>query len=126
MLGDHPIHPVLLAKDLAAAREFYHDKLGLEVLTENDNALVLRCGGGTQLDVTKSTVGTADEQTQVSWLVPDLEIEVAELRSRGVKIEEYDMPGLKTEDGIADLGFALAAWIVDPGGNALGILQLKG
>jgi catechol 2,3-dioxygenase-like lactoylglutathione lyase family enzyme len=126
MLGDHPIHPVLLAKDLGAAREFYHDKLGLEILTENDDAIVLRCGGGTQLDVTKSTVGTADTQTQVSWVVPDLRAEVAELRSRGVEVEEYDMPGLKTEDGIADLGFALAAWIVDPGANALGIFQLKG
>jgi len=126
MLGDHPIHPVLLAKDLAAAREFYHDKVGLEILMENDDAIVFRCGGGTQLDVTKSTVGTADEQTQVSWQVPDLRGEVAELRSRGVKVEDYDMPGLKTEDGIADLGFAFAAWIVDPGGNALGVMQLKG
>ena len=126
MLGDHPIHPVLLAKDLAAAREFYHDKVGLELMLENDDAIVLRCGGGTQLDVTKSTVGTADEQTQVSWQVPDLPAEVAELRSRGVKVEDYDMPGLKTEDGIADLGFAFAAWIVDPGGNALGVMQLKG
>ena len=126
MLGDHPIHPVLLAKDLAAAREFYHDKVGLELMLENDDAIVLRCGGGTQLDVTKSTVGTADEQTQVSWQVPDLAAEVAELRSRGVKVEEYDMPGLKTEDGIADLGFALFAWIIDPGKNALGIMQLKG
>jgi catechol 2,3-dioxygenase-like lactoylglutathione lyase family enzyme len=126
MLGDHPIHPVLLAKDLAAAREFYHDKVGLEILTENDAAIVLRCGGGTHLDVTKSTVGTADTQTQASWQVPDLRAEVAELRSRGVDPEEYDMPGLKTEDGIADIGFAFAAWIVDPGGNALGILQLKG
>ena len=126
MLGDHPIHPVLLAKDLAAAREFYHDKVGLELMLENDDAIVLRCGGGTQLDVTKSTVGTADEQTQVSWQVPDLRGEVAELRSRGVKVEDYDMPGLKTEDGIADLGFALAAWIVDPGGNALAVMQLRG
>jgi catechol 2,3-dioxygenase-like lactoylglutathione lyase family enzyme len=126
MLGDHPIHPVLLAKDLAAAREFYHDKVGLEILMENDDAIVFRCGGGTQLDVTKSTVGTADEQTQVSWQVPDLRAEVAELRSRGVEVENYDMPGLKTEDGIADLGFAFAAWIVDPGGNALGVMQLKG
>jgi catechol 2,3-dioxygenase-like lactoylglutathione lyase family enzyme len=126
MLGDHPIHPVLLAKDLAAAREFYHDKVGLEILTENDAAIVLRCGGGTHLDVTKSSVGTADTQTQASWQVPDLRAEVAELRSRGVEPEEYDMPGLKTEDGIADIGFAFAAWIVDPGGNALGILQLKG
>ena len=125
MLGDHPIHPVLLAKDLAAAREFYHDKVGLEILIENDDAIVFRCGG-TQLDVTKSTVGTADEQTQVSWQVPDLRAEVAELRSRGVEVEDYDMPGLKTEDGIADLGFAFAAWIVDPGGNALGVMQLKG
>jgi len=126
MLGDHPIHPVLLATDLAAAREFYHDRLGLEILMESDDAIVVRCGGGTQLDVTKSTVGTADTQTQASWLVPDLRAEVAELRARGVEVQEYDMPGLKTEDGIADLGFALAAWVVDPGGNALGILQLKG
>jgi catechol 2,3-dioxygenase-like lactoylglutathione lyase family enzyme len=126
MLGDHPIHPVLLAKDLAAAREFYHDKVGLEILMENDDAIVFRCGGGTQLDVTRSTVGTADEQTQVSWRVPDLRAEVAELRSRGVKVEDYDMPGLRTEDGIADLGFAFAAWIVDPGGNALSVMQLKG
>jgi catechol 2,3-dioxygenase-like lactoylglutathione lyase family enzyme len=70
MLGDHPIHPVLLAKDLAAAREFYHDRIGLEVLMENDDGIVFRCGNATQLDVTRSTVGTADEQTQVSWQVP--------------------------------------------------------
>ena len=126
MLGDHPITPVLVAKDLAAAREFYHDKLGLEILTENEDAIVFKCGGGTHLDVTKSTVGTADEQTQASWRVTDIRAEVAELRSRGVQVEDYDLPGLKTEDGIADLGFAFAAWIVDPGGNALGVMQLKG
>jgi catechol 2,3-dioxygenase-like lactoylglutathione lyase family enzyme len=125
VLGDHPINPVLLATDLAAAREFYHDRLGLEILEENEAAIVLRCGGGSQLDVTKSTTGTADTQTQASWQVEDVRAEVAELRSRGVKVEDYDMPGLKTEDGIADLGFAWAAWIVDPGKNALGILQLK-
>jgi catechol 2,3-dioxygenase-like lactoylglutathione lyase family enzyme len=126
MLGDHPIHPVLLAKDLAAAREFYHDRIGLEVLNENEEAIVFRCGNGTHLDVTKSTVGTADSQTQAGWEVDDLRAELAELRSRGVKVEDYDMPGLKTEDGIADLGFAWMAWIVDPGQNALAIVQLKG
>jgi catechol 2,3-dioxygenase-like lactoylglutathione lyase family enzyme len=125
MLGDHPISPVLLAKDLAAAREFYHDRLGLEILRESDDEIVLRCGGATQLAVTRSTVGTADEQTQAGWHVTDIRAEVAELRSRGVKVEEYDLPGLKTEDGIADIGFAWMAWIVDPGGNALGILQIK-
>jgi len=125
MLGEHPVHPVLLATDLAAARDFYHDRLGLEILDENEAAIVFRCGGGTQLDVTKSTTGTADTQTQASWLVEDVRAEVAELRSRGVKVEEYDMPGLKTQDGIADLGFAWAAWVVDPGRNALGILQIR-
>jgi catechol 2,3-dioxygenase-like lactoylglutathione lyase family enzyme len=125
MLGEHPITPVLLAKDLAAAREFYHDGLGLEILTVNENAIVFKCGGGTHLDVTKSTVGTADSQTQASWQVTNIRAEVAELRTRGVKVEDYDLPGLKTEDGIADIGFAWAAWIIDPGKNALSILQLK-
>ena len=126
MLGDHPITPVLLAKDLAAARDFYHGKLGLEILNENDAAIEFKCGGGTHVEVTKSTVGTADEQTQASWQVPDIRSEVAELRARGVELENYDFPGLKTEDGVADLGFAWAAWIIDPAKNALGILQIKG
>jgi len=125
MLGDHPIHPVLLAKDLDAARDFYHHKLGLELLDDNENAIRLRCGAGTELAVTSSTTGTADTQTQASWTVPDLAAEVADIRARGVQIEEYDLPGLKTRDGIADLGFALMAWIVDPGGNALAIIQVK-
>lgn len=125
MLGDHPIHPVLLAKDLAAARDFYHTRLGLEILSDSDAAIVFRCGGGTQVAVTKSTTGTADTQTQASWLVNDVRAEVAELRSRGVAVEEYDMPGLKTHDGVADIGFAWAAWVIDPGKNALGLLQVK-
>ena len=125
MLGEHPIAPVLLAKDLAAARKFYHDKLGLQIVREDENAIVFRCGAGTHLDVTKSTVGTAGQQTQAAWQVSDIRAEVAELRARGVKVEDYDTPGLKTEDGIADIGFAWAAWIIDPGRNALGILQIK-
>jgi catechol 2,3-dioxygenase-like lactoylglutathione lyase family enzyme len=125
MLGDHPIHPVLLATDLAAARDFYHDQLGLEILSESEAAITFRCGGGTQLAVTRSTTGTADTQTQASWHVSDVRAEVAELRSRGVKVEDYDLPGLQTQDGIADIGFAWAAWIIDPGKNALGILQVK-
>ena len=75
--------------------------------------------------MTKSTTGTADEQTQACWRVYDLAAELAELRSRGVEIQEYDMPGLKTVDGVADLGFALMAWIIDPHRNALAIMKLK-
>jgi catechol 2,3-dioxygenase-like lactoylglutathione lyase family enzyme len=125
MLGNHPITPVLLATDLAAAREFYHGKLGLQIVRENEHAIVFSCGSGTHLDVTKSTTGTADQQTQAAWRVSDIRAEVAELHARGVKVEDYDTPGLTTEDGIADIGFAWAAWIIDPGANALGILQIK-
>ena len=125
MLGDSPIHPVLLSTDLGTTRAFYHDQLGLEDLAESDAALEFRCGQGTRLVVTLSMTGTKDTQTQVGWDVPDLRAELDGLRSRGVKIEEYDLPGLNTVDGIADVGFALYAWIVDPSGNVLGVAQPK-
>ena len=125
MLGDHPIDVVLLATDLDASRDFYRDKIRLELLNESPNAVTFKCGGGNQLAITKSTVGTGDEQTQAAWRVSDLEEEIAALRSRGVEIQEYDLPGLKTVDGIADIGFARMSWFIDPGKNCLGIMQLK-
>jgi catechol-2,3-dioxygenase len=125
MLGEHPIDVVLLATDLESSKQFYAGKLGLEILNESEEAITYKCGGDSQLAVTKSTTGTADEQTQAGWRVNDLAAELAELRSRGVEIQEYDMPGLKTVDGVADLGFALMGWIIDPHRNALAIMQLK-
>lgn len=124
MLGQFSIDVVLLATDLDAARDFYRDKVGLEILNENANAVTFKCGTN-QLAITKSTVGTADEQTQAAWRVEDLDAELAALRSRGVEIEDYDLPGLKTIDGIADVGFARMAWFIDPAKNCLGVMQLK-
>jgi catechol-2,3-dioxygenase len=125
MLGNHPIDPMLLATDLGAAKEFYGDRIGLDVLIESDDFLTFRCGGDSRLVVTRSASGPSDPQTKASWRVSDLAAEVAELRSRGVRVEEYDEPGMKTVDGIVDVGFALAAWIVDPDGNSIGLLQFK-
>jgi catechol-2,3-dioxygenase len=99
MLAEHPIDVMLLATDLGVARQFYADKIGLEVLIETDDFLTLKCGGDSRL--------------------------VSELRSRGVEVEEYDEPGMSTVDGIADVGFALSAWLVDPHGNTIGLLQFK-
>lgn len=124
MLGDYSMHVVLLSLDLAESRAFYNEKVGLEIVEENEEAISFR-SGSTELAVTKSTTGTSDEQTQAAWHVDDLEAELRDLRARGVEIQEYDLPGLKTVDGIADIGFARVAWIVDPHGNALGILQRK-
>jgi catechol-2,3-dioxygenase len=125
MLADHPIDPMILATDLAVAREFYGERIGLEVLIESDEFVTFRCGGDSRLVVTRSSTGTTEQQTKASWRVSDLAAEVAELRSRGVKVEDYDEPWLKTVDGIADVGFALSAWLVDPHGNSIGLLQFK-
>ena len=125
MLGDHLVFPIVLSKDLAASRAFYHDTLGLDIAREDDERIMFRCGGGTLLAVSLSTTGTADTQTQLAWRVPDLKIELADLRARGVPIQEYDAPDPKTVDGIADMGFAWAAWILDPSRNVLGIIQPK-
>jgi predicted enzyme related to lactoylglutathione lyase len=125
MLADHPIDVVLLATDLGASRDFYAEALGLEILSEDENAVVFKTGGDGRIEISASTTGTSDEQTQASWRVDDLAAELEELRSRGVEIVEYDTPELKTENGIVDTGDALVAWIVDPGKNALGLHQSK-
>jgi catechol-2,3-dioxygenase len=125
MLANHPIDPMILATDLAVAREFYGEKIGLQVLIESDDFLTFACGGDSRLIVARSSTGTTEAQTKVSWRVSDLAAELSDLRSRGVTVEEYDEPGLRTVDGMADVGFALAAWFVDPHGNSIGLLQLK-
>jgi catechol-2,3-dioxygenase len=123
MLGSYPVDVMLLATDLGVARSFYGDTLGLEVLQEDEQFLTFGCGGDSRLVVTKSTTGTAEATTKASWRVEDLAAEVAELRARGVQLQ--DLPELGTVDGIADLGFALAAWFTDPHHNWISLLQLK-
>jgi catechol-2,3-dioxygenase len=125
MLSNYPIDVVLLAMDLAAAKDFYADKIGLLVISETEGGVTLHCGGDSQLVVTKSSMGTKDEQTQAAFRVADVRVEVSELRRRGVKIEDYDLPGLQTQDGIADIGFAWMAWFIDPAKNCVGLIQLK-
>ena len=124
MLVSYPVDVMLLATDLEVARRFYEGTLGLEVLLENPQFLTFGCGGDSRLVVTKSTTGPQEKTTRASWRVEDLAGEVAWLRARGVQIQ--DLPELGTVDGIADLGFALAAWFIDPDHNWIGLLQLKG
>jgi len=126
MLSDHPVFPILLSKDLDATRRFYHETLGLEIAREDPgDRFVFRCGGGTQLVVTLSTVGTSDTQTQMAWRVPDIRAAIVDLRSRGVRIEEYTSPDPETVDGVADMGHSWAAWFLDPSGNVLAVVQPK-
>lgn len=126
VLNDHPVFPILLSKDLGATRTFYRDVLGLEILREDPgDRIVFRTGGGTQIAVTLSTIGTSDTQTQMAWRVPDIHAAVAELRGMGVRIEEYTAPDPVTDDGVADMGHSWAAWFLDPSNNVLAVVQPK-
>ena len=127
MLGDLLVFPILLSKDLDATRHFYRDVLGLEILREDEgDRIVFRCGNGSQIAVTLSTIGTRDTQTQLAWRVPDIRAAIDDLRARGVRIEEYTAPDPVTVDGVADMGHSWAAWFIDPSQNVLAVVQPKG
>ena len=127
MLGDLLVFPILLSKDLDATRHFYRDILGLEILREDEgDRIVFRCGNGSQIAVTLSTIGTRDTQTQLAWRVPDIRAAVDDLRARGVRIEEYSAPDPVTVDGVADMGHSWVAWFIDPSQNVLAVVQPKG
>ena len=125
MLAKHPVDVMLTATDLAAVKEFYGDRVGLDVLVENDDFVTFGCGGDSRLVVTRTSTPSGEQQTKASWRVTDVAAEVADLRARSVEVVEYDEPGLRTVDGVADIGFALTAWFVDPGGNTIGLLEFK-
>jgi len=123
MLSDARVHAALPATDLDRARRFYADKLGLTPAEESPGGLFYDGAGGTRFLVFPTQGKASGEHTQIGFLVDDVEAEVAELRSRGVVFEEYDVPGLKTVDGIADVGPTRGAWLRDSEGNLLGVVQ---
>ena len=125
MLARHAIDVMLTAPDLEVVRQFYGDRIGLDVMIESDDFVTFGCGGDSRLVVTRTTTPSTEQTTKASWRVSDVAAEVADLRARGVEIVDYDEPGLRTVDGVADVGFALSAWFVDPGGNTIGLLQFK-
>ena len=126
MLKDSQVMAVLPAKDIDRAREFYRDKLGLEPSqTIDQQNLMYMCGNGTGFLLYQTDNAGSAKNTQMGWGVADVEKEVEELRGRGVVFEEYDMPGLKTENGIATMeGMGQGAWFLDSEGNILNISSI--
>jgi catechol 2,3-dioxygenase-like lactoylglutathione lyase family enzyme len=121
----------LPAQDLERARAFYTEKLGLDPQEERPGGLLYRSPGGCEFGLFASAGKPSGEHTQMSWEVEDIEATVTELRRRGVVFEEYDLPGLRTENGIAEIegnypskgSGERAAWFRDSEGNMLGIGQ---
>jgi catechol 2,3-dioxygenase-like lactoylglutathione lyase family enzyme len=124
MLTDLDIMAVLPAKDINRAKDFYRDKLGLEPAeTPEEDSLMYRGGHGTGFLVYQTDNAGSAKNTQMGWTTDNLEREVEELRARGVVFEDYDQPGLKTENGIATNEWGKAAWFLDSEGNILNISQ---
>ena len=119
-LSTAPAATTLPAEDLKRARSFYEEKLGLETESRDDmpESLFVHAGQGTLIVLYQRGRATA-ENTAVTFEVDDLEATVGDLRSRGVQFEEYDFPGLKTINGIADRGADRGAWFKDSEGNIL-------
>ena len=128
MLANGRVAARLPAQDLERARAFYAEKLGLEPAEEREGGLLYVCPGG-EFGLFESAGAASGDHTQMGWEVDDIEATVRELRSRGVVFEEYDFPGLKTVDGIAEIegnypskgSGERAAWFRDSEGNMLGI-----
>ena len=123
MLTDKPTYTTIPVSDLEKATRFYSETLGLtpEMVTEGG---VMYRSGGTQFFVYPSAFKAAGH-TQMSWVVGDIKAEVAALKASGVDFESFDRPGIKTVDGISQVGPAVwAAYFRDPDGNLLGLTQI--
>jgi catechol 2,3-dioxygenase-like lactoylglutathione lyase family enzyme len=130
MLQHSDVATRLPVQDLERARSFYAEKLGLEPVEERPGGLRYRCGKGA-FALFQSAGAAAGTHTQMAWEVADIEATVAALRSRGVVFEEYDLPGLKTINGIAQIAGNYpskgtgekGAWFKDSEGNLVAIGQ---
>jgi catechol 2,3-dioxygenase-like lactoylglutathione lyase family enzyme len=134
--SEHPGEPparmgvgaMLAAVDLARARAWYSDKLGLEPLHYFPDEEIVYRQGATQFSVYQTESAATAKNTVGVWRVDDLRAEAAALRSRGVVFGDYDIGGVQSIDGIytdPDDG-SLAAWFVDSEGNTLGLVEDHG
>lgn len=128
MLANVPVCATLPTSDLPRARRFYGEALGLaEGPISVDGGVFFTAGKGTILRIYERPPGyTPAEYTVVGFLVEDLEKEMSELRRRGVAFGEYDLPHLKTENGVYtdQRRGAKGSWVRDPDGNILALTQL--
>ena len=123
MLQDAPLYAYIPAFDVARARAFYEQKVGLTPKREIAGGVVYEFGRNTACLLYPTKNAGTNRASQAFWQVNDVEREVAELRSRGVTFEEYDMPGMKTNNGIAVAGGAKSAWFKDTEGNIMALIQ---
>lgn len=123
MLEGATVHAVLPATDPSRAAQFYTEKVGA-VLRKSAEGGAFYAIGDTLFSIYPTPNPNRGGHTQMGLRVPDVRAAVRDLQSRGVVFEEYDLPGIKTVDGVAEVGGASAAWFKDTEGNTIGVLQI--
>lgn len=126
MLTDNPVFPSIRVSDINKAREFYETKLGLKVVYDQPDGILLLAGKNSRIFIYEGQKSTA-YHTLAVFYVDDIYQKVEELSKNGVVFEHYDLPGIKTDEkGVAShQDGKKAAWFTDPDGNILGLTQLK-
>lgn len=123
MLTDAPCRPTIAVADREGAKAFFGQTLGLKLVDENPVGMTFECGGGTFLEVYPSPFAGTAKNTVAGFGVKDLQATMESLRERGVSFEDYDLPSLKTQDGIAQLGPNRGSWFKDPDGNIFALVE---
>ena len=126
-LSDSRVQALMAVSDLDRARRFYEDQLGLAPGEEEEALVSYPCADGTGIGVYLSPENAGKSPATIAgWSVDDLDQTMAELASRGVGFEQYDQPGLKTdEQGVFDSGRFRAAWTKDPDGNTIALTEVS-
>jgi predicted enzyme related to lactoylglutathione lyase len=125
MLNTSRVEANIPAADLARARAFYADKLGLTPTRDMAGvSLAYRTEGGTTFNLYETAYAGQAGHTIAQWHVDDIEAEVHDLKAKGVEFEVYDMPGVRWDGEIASLeGLGRAAWFKDSEGNIMCVDQ---
>jgi len=123
MLQDCPIYAYIPARDVARARRFYEDQLGLKPHEETAGGVVYRFANGTACFLYPTPNAGTSQASQFFWEVPDVDREILELRERGVTFTDYGMPGDRSPQGAVIAGGAKAAWFRDSEGNILALIE---
>jgi catechol 2,3-dioxygenase-like lactoylglutathione lyase family enzyme len=130
MLEDARITAVVPVSDVDKAIEFYEGALGLRLDVRRDDLPSHReaefKGADGSLLAYESVGAGQSRHTVAGFRADDLDEVVGVLRGRGVTFQEYNLPELKTEGGIAQIGDVRAAWCKDPDGNILAFESVGG
>ena len=124
MLANKDAQATVATNDLPGTAKFYQEVLGLTPLgSEGDEAAMFRSGIATVLVYRSGFAGT-NRATGITWNVgDDLEAIMSELRTKGVRFEHYDLPGMTREGDVHTGGGMKVAWFKDPAGNILSLVS---